>query len=95
MTFVEAGELLDKYCLDMNGNMCVIYHKFPIGTIKIHRSTNNGTEEIAFIFVDPKTFKSLTVLNPIAAENIIKNMIFECKKIIAENRERKMNEDFG
>lgn len=90
MTVDEFHNLIDKYNIELDGNLRLNYLKYSIGHCSPNMRTDIKHEKVGIIFND----FNLRVLNPIAAENKIKHLVEDIKKDIAKRKIEKIQEDF-
>lgn len=90
MTVDEFHNLIDKYNIELDGNLCLNYLNYSIGHASPWMGAASEHEKVGIIFND----FNLRVLNPIAAECKIKHFVEDIKKDIAKRKIEKIQEDF-
>jgi hypothetical protein len=94
MTEQEFNELKTKYGLTTRGgyNFLNLYFRNTIiAIVRINNITDIANEKVAIIFDGYNRFR---VLNPIAADNKIKNSIVELKQQIIQKKFEDIKKDF-
>lgn len=90
MTVDEIHNLMDKYNIELDGDLCLTYLNYSIGHISPNMRTDNEHEKVGILFND----FNCRVLNPIAAECKIKHLVEDIKKDIAKRKIERIQEDF-
>ena len=90
MTVDQFNNLINKYNIELDGDLRLYYLKSSIGHVSPNMSTDVEHEKVGILFND----FNLRVLNPIAAENKIKHLVEDIKKDIAKRKIEKIQEDF-
>ena len=90
MTADEFHNLINKYNIELDGNLCLNYLNYSIGHVSPNMRTDVEHEKVGILFND----FNLRVLNPIAAECKIKHLVEAIKKDIAKRKMEKIQEDF-
>lgn len=90
MTVDEFNNLINKYNIELDGDLRLNYLHYSIGHVSPWMGANNEHEKVGILFND----FNLRVLNPIAAECKIKHLVEDIKKDIAKRKMEKIQEDF-
>lgn len=93
MTFDEYYILTEKYGIEVDADLYLCYRKYLLGRIETDMHNEDTNHHVAFVTYD-NNGKPLRLLNPIAADNLLKNRILDIKKQEIIDREKNLKEDF-
>ena len=94
MTFDEYHNLMDKYGIEVAGDLLYLYYRnYLLGRIEIDETYQDQNRHVTFVTYD-NNGHPMCILNPIAIDNLLKHRTLEIKKQNVKDKINKLNEDF-
>lgn len=93
MTFDEYYILTEKYGIEVDADLYLCFRKYLLGRIETDMHNEDANHHVSLVTYD-NNGHPLRLLNPIAADNLLKNRILDIKKQEIIDREKNLKEDF-
>lgn len=93
MTFEQYYNLMDKYGIEVDADLCLCYRNYLLGRIETDETYEDPNRQVAFVTFD-NNGKLMRLLNPIAIDNLLKHKTLEIKKQNVIDKLKELKKDF-
>ena len=93
MTFDEYYILTEKYGIEVDADLYLCFRKYLLGRIETDMHNEDTNHHVALVTYD-NNGHPMRLLNPIAADNLLKHRILDIKNQEIKDREKNLKEDF-